>query len=307
MIILVRRGDFRAALASVLPHAGKESEDTPDLGRVRFAPWANDLTVYCTDHGTGAVATARITSHVDGDVATWDLSVQACKQALAVFTGPSNPDARAYWEDGDLRIELTPEQAVVQEVDQIPGRTRLLRVPRILLAGEDRYPDIPRTVHNLLTALPSRTRRHDLAGVYTDGGASVAALSKLVSSGKAWGDEVSLVHAGRSWLASCGPRFLAVVPDTEYHVDREAHGLMLRTDADRWVETLDPIRRPVPPPRPPAEVVDDLAAQAGRILGAGATGRLTVVLGDLDVDEDDTMGTEPLPFDDGEPDDGDVR
>lgn len=294
-VILVRRGDLRAAIASVLPHAGKESEDTPDLGRLRFAPTAGDLLTWTTDYGTSALAAARITSHVDGVVDGWDLSTQACRQVLAVFSGPTDKNARAMWEDGDLRIEVTDEQVVLSEVDMVPGRTRLLRVPRILRAGEDTYPDVPRSIHRFVTARASAIDQGEYSS-RADGLVSVESLSKLIPSGKAWSECVRLTSVGSVYLARCGTRFTGVVPlvlsdesrDTEH--EREQLGAL--------AALLGPLRRPLPPPPPPAEVVEDLKAQAAQILRFDGSGRLRVIR-----DDDPTALPEdvPLPLSDFDP------
>lgn len=299
-VILVRRGDLRAAIASVIPHAGKESEDTPDLGRLRFAPTAEDLLTWATDHGTSALAAARITSHVDGVVDGWDLSAQACRQVLAVFQGPSDKNARMMWEDGDLRIELTDEQVILSEVDHFPGRSRLLRVPRILQAGQDTYPDVPRSIHQLVAGRASAIEQSEfgMSSAYADGLVSVESLSKLVPSGKAWADHVRLTRVGPSYLARCGTRFAGIVPttggyapDPQREVERELE------QVQALAAVLSPLRRPVPPPPPPVEVVDDLKRQASEILQHGFGGVLRVVR-----DDDGNEVIDLTPFGDGEAD-----
>lgn len=274
MIVLVRRGDVRAAIASVLPHAGKESEDTPELGRVRFVLTAESLMVWATDHGTAVVASARVTAHVDGELDGWDLSTQTCKQVLAVFQGPSNPDARMMWEDQDLRIELTGEQVVLAEDGgMVPGRDRLLRVPRVLTAGEDRYPDVPRTLHHALAdshLLPPSPPEQSYA-------ISVDNLAKLVPSAKAWSTHVYLNRLGASVLARCGERFLGLVPTLRVDFDEDA--ATSDRDARRaWAEHLEPLRRPERV-KPTPEQMTDLERQAANILRHGH-GDLRVVLAD---------------------------
>lgn len=292
MIVLVRRGDLRAAIASVLPHAGKETEDTPMLGRLRFVPTEQHLLVWATDYGTSALAAARITSHVDGDLDTWDLSTQTCKQALAVFQGPTGAEARMMWEDGDLRIELTDEQIILAEVDTIPGRTRLLRAPRILTAGKDTYPDVARTIRTTLAHLDDADT-WALAAEVRDGVISVESMTKLVGSGKAWDSAVRVTKTSSGYLARCGPRFTAVVPNlAAQHVEEaERATKRARDDATRrtWMEVLEPLLRPLAPAPPPKDVVDDLTDQAAAIIAAGATGRLVVVR------EGAVDGDQPLP------------
>jgi hypothetical protein len=295
VIVLVRRGDLRAAIASVLPHAGKESEDTPGLGRLRFVPTAERLLVWATDYGTSALADARITSHVDGDLDAWDLSTQSCKQVLAVFQGPSGTDARMMWEDGDLRIELTDEQAILAEVDAIPSKSRLLRIPRILTAGEDTYPDVARTISAAL-ALLELDGSWALAEEVRDGVVSVESMTKLVASGKAWDAAVRMTRCGRNYLARCGgDRFAAVVPNLagRHLEEAERRTENVRDEAARrtWMEVLEPLLRPLPPPPPPADVVEDLKNQAASILAFGGDGRLRVVR-EFAVD-----GDQPLPLD----------
>lgn len=298
MIVLVRRGDVRAAIASVLPHAGKESEDTPELGRVRFVPTAESLLVWATDHGTAVVASARVTGHVDGELDGWDLSAQTCKQVLAVFQGPSNPDARMMWEDQDLRIELTEEQVVLSEDGgMVPGRDRLLRVPRVLTAGEDRYPDVPRTLHHVLDD-PYRS----VASPGQSYAISVEALAKLVPSAKAWSSHVTLNRLGASVLARCGERFLGLVPTLRVDFADEDAATRDRATRREWADRLEPLRRPERV-TPTPEQLTDLARQAGDLLSQGG-GVLRVVRNGGDTEPVDL---EPLDHDDGRPDDQDIE
>lgn len=285
MIVLVRRGDLRAAIASVVPHAGKESEDTPDLGRVRFAPASDALMVWATDYGTAVVASARVTEHVDGVLDTWDLSTQTCKQILAVFQGPSNPDARMMWEDQDLSVELTDEQVVLSEVGGlVPSRNRLLRVPRVLSAGEDRYPDVPRSVHNVLTAAWSADAAVRTYAVSVDG------LAKLVPSAKAWSTHVHLTRIGPSVVARCGSRFVALIPTSRDFADLDEEIEQDRQARDAWAAALEPLRRPVRV-RPTPEQLTDLERQASDLLGHGSGGLRVVRAVDLELlDPDDADG-----------------
>lgn len=271
MHVLVRRGSMRALLSSLVPHAGKESEDTPELGRVRFAPVQDALLGWATDHATAAAAAAEITQHVDGVLDSWDLSVQSCRQVLAVFQGPSNPDARMMWEDGDLSIELVgDEQVVLAEVGGIvPLRNRVLKVPRLVTAGTDTYPDVPSTLRGAVKAALPLTRPAPPAS-----SVAVENLGKLVPSAKAWSTHVALSHTGEAGalLARCGARFLAIVPALPSGRDVDKVRVDVEESLNGWSSRLGPVQKPNPSRGIPAPGVYATAeALKDDLHAAGAT------------------------------------
>ncbi len=201
------RGDARALIASLLPHAGKESDDTPLMGRVRFELAPDALVAWATDHATVGLGTVPVTDHLDGELGSWDMPTTALRAMLAVFRGPTNLDARMMWADGALRWEIGPEFVTFTEVgEMLEGQS--LTTGRIVPAGTvDQYPDVPRTLE-ALSGMP--LAHHQAARV------PAAHLVPLLNSAKAWAGvlrlDVLAVDDGKvaslRVRASCGSRFV---------------------------------------------------------------------------------------------------
>lgn len=173
-VFTVPRGQARALFASLLPHAGKQSEVTPEYGRVRFAPDPDELLAWTLDGTTAAAGYIDVVDHEDGEVDMFDLSTGALKAALAVFRGPTDRDARAMWDDQLLRVTVESESITLEEVESIvDGRS--LTVERWVTLGEDRYPDVPRT---LAVDAPE--------GSASEAFVSPDALARFIPSARAW-------------------------------------------------------------------------------------------------------------------------
>lgn len=244
-IFTVPRGQARALFASLLPHAGRQSEDTPDYGRVRFAPDPDELVAWTIDGATAAAGYIDITHHDDHEADLFDLSTGALKAALAVFRGPSDKDARQMWADQDLRITVDADSVTLEEVEDIlDGRS--LTVERWVTQGEDRYPDVPRTLAVHATA-------PDLA----EASVSADALARFIPSAKAWDAQLLLTITGepRRLEVRIGARLIGLCPARRRDDDDVR-------DRIRWDEGWDTrLTRHLRTERPP--VVDE-AAQALR-------------------------------------------
>ncbi|EYR64661.1 hypothetical protein N866_07050 [Actinotalea ferrariae CF5-4] len=268
-VLEVPRGMVRAALSAVVPHAGKESDDTPHLGRVRFYPTAGDLLIWATDHVTTGLARLDGPEYLAPELTGWDMPAAAVKKVLAVFQGPSNPDARSMWNDELMRVEVRPERVTFTEVGQIvDGQS--LTVARIVPAGDDRYPDVPRMLVDALehaTTRPGGTAR-----------ANLTALARFTAAAKAFNGDASLAHLiplldGDHLLLRLGHRFTGLCPT--WPADAEREGLAraqaaVRETSTWWTALLEPHQRPVPVVVPEA-VMDDLRDQATEALRDGAT------------------------------------
>lgn len=183
-IFTVPRGQARALFASLLPHAGRQSEDTPDYGRVRFAPDPDELVAWTLDGATAAAGFIDVIHHDDFEADLFDLSTGALKAALAVFRGPSDKDARQMWADQALRITVDADSVTLEEVEEIV-EGRALTVERWVTHGEDRYPDVPR----VLAARP------DLATL-AQASVTADALARFIPSAKAWDAPLLLTITG---------------------------------------------------------------------------------------------------------------
>ena len=199
----VPRGQARALFASLLPHAGKQSEATPDYGRVRFAPDPDELVAWTLDGATAVAGFIDVIDHDDAEADLFDLSTGALKAALAVFRGPSDKDARQMWADQPLRFTVDDDSVTMEEVEAIlEGRS--LTVERWVTLGEDRYPDVPRVL-----AAPTVAPEEAEAWVTAD------ALARFIPSAKAWDDRLLLSVTGapvRRLEVRIGARLIGLCP-----------------------------------------------------------------------------------------------
>ncbi|UJP39350.1 hypothetical protein [Cellulomonas palmilytica] len=255
----ITRQDARGLLLATAPHAGRETDDTPLLGRVRFVPTGDAVFAWCTDYATAVVAHAAV-EHEDGDLEPFDLPVGEVRAALAVFTPPSG-EARMHWCDELLRIEVTREHVVLTELGHfLDGRQ--LRVQRIVPANvADKYPDVPRLLLDALEGVPSHGDAYRVKAKY------VARFNAVA----AWYNDASLrlhgVDDPATVLVRLGATVLGTVPAWLLRDDaRDAE----RTDLATWRTGLGPLRRPTDVDVPES-VVDDLRETARALRAAGVT------------------------------------
>lgn len=261
------RGQVRAVLASLLPHTGRETDDTPDFGRVRFLPGATELLAWTTDGITSAVAIAEVMDQLDGEADGWDLPLEAVRAVLAVFRGPSDPDARMMWDDQPLRVALTTEHVIFTEVGPIlDGRS--LTVRRIHPAGADNYPDVPREI---VTA--QRGKRSKTPTTRVD----MTRLARFTPSAKAWGGraDLTVVDDPPTILIRIGKRLVGTCPTS---VVSNQDRLDILPTEQAWTDRLTPLLRPIPV-TVPAETIAQLKAEAEAVIrAAGNDGKVTLTV-----------------------------
>lgn len=227
----VPRGQARALFASLLPHAGKQSDDTPNFGRVRFAPDPSELVAWTVDGASAAAGFVDVIDHHTDTADLFDLSTSALKAALAVFRGPADKDARQMWADQPLRVQVTEDAVVLTEVEElVEGRS--LTVERWVTEGEDRYPDVPRT----LTTHPTDPTGQGVVGA--------DALAKFIPSAKAWDEALSLAFTSRLLQVRIRARLIGLCGAIRFDDDETARR---STWAGAWDDRLTRHHRPTPP------------------------------------------------------------
>lgn len=242
-----RRGEVRAALSALLPHAGKATDDTPDFGRIRLRAGGDELLAWATDGFTSAVARMTVDEHRDDELDEWDMSIHEVKAVLAVLKRPGNANEQSVWDSAECRIRLLGRRVrFTEEGDLFGGRD--VTVNR--LEHIDTYPDVPRGLHAVLTAVPPH---HPHTNVRTD------LLVRFVASGKAYDDTVVLRPSAdpASLLFTVGNHFTGQLRTMSINANDAAN-----YEGD-WATRLAPLRRPVAP-IVPADVMDNLRDQAAR-------------------------------------------
>lgn len=263
-VFTIPRGQARALLSSLLPHAGKHTDDTPHYGRIRCVPGADQLLAWTVDGVTAAAARVDMIDHLDAELDLFDLPVGAAKAILAVFRGPSNPDARQMWANAPLRVTLRESDVVLEEVDDdiIDIEGRALTVERWVTDGEDHYPDVPRM-------LARATEGPDANATCL---VSPDAIARFIPSAKAWDEGLLLTTTTDPHRVEVrvGARLLGICPAIAR--DADARERTARSARD-WITRLTPHVRP----DRPTDVDDAVAAfrDALEAAGGGAVELLT--------------------------------
>lgn len=270
----VPRGLLRGAIGSVLPHAGTETEHTPQLGRLRFHVLDDAVLTWATDHRSSAIARTVVDEHLDDGADGFDLPAGEAKKVLQVFTPPpASSSARGMWMDAPLRVEVGEATVTFTETGGfLDGQS--LTVRRVIPIGDDRYPDVPRLVHAQL-AEARASIAHSPAMLDATVLARFAAAAKAYDADLPFmrlltpdSTDVALVQIGHVFLGALDRR---VDPDRDH--DR------IRAVSARWEDTLAPLRRPEPVVIDQA-LTDELVDQAKKALAAEADRngvKLTVV------------------------------
>lgn len=232
---VVRRGDLRAALVSLLPHAGKVDDSAP-FGRIRLAPRSDTLLAWTADHHTRAVARVEIREHLDPGADVVDLNVDVVRDILAVFKPSGGTEERHRWDDEDQRLEVLDGRITLTDTGALIDGTELTVHSRRSAWDEDEYPDVPASL------LPALTR--PLAHAETSA-VDETLLARFVAAGKAYGT-LNLTRLDRfAFLVTAGDRFAGVLPTRKL----TAEDLDSRAEKARsWVDHLGPLVR-----RPPAD------------------------------------------------------
>lgn len=263
--IALRRGQLRAALTALLPHAGRACEQTPDYGRLRFHVRGDDVLIWTTDGMTSAVARVSVDEHHDGDLDGWDMGVAEVRAVLAVLTRPGNADERSVWEEAECTVDLLARRVRFSETGDLFGG-RDVAVARLEPPGGslDTYPDVPAVLTQTMAGTPADVAR---AGVRMD------LLARFATSAKAYEGSMALrfVADPPAVLVRLGRAF---VGEVSARVAWESGGSADQAERD-WHEDLLPLVRPALPQVPDA-VADDLRDQAAELLKHGS-GFLRVV------------------------------
>jgi len=239
----VRRGDLTAALAAVLPHAGDENP----FGVVRCAPTETHLLVWGTDGISAAVAQVRLFEHFDHGREVFDLDTDDAGDVLAVFRAKGGKDERAMKEAEEIRFDIDMHGPVtVTEVGTFVDGTTLL-VPQVLRVGEDRYPNLPSAMGQLVAQPADRTQWQ----VNGD------RVRRFLSAGKAYDEHINVSVHGAALVFTVGESFLGVYGTPRLDQDQQDERTQRTTG---WGTRLADLgaRRPAPTIKDPKPDADDV-------------------------------------------------
>lgn len=245
----IRRGDFTAALAALLPHAGSEFP----YGLVRFTPADERLFAWAVNGFTLGTASIKLYDHLDAGADVFDVPVDAVGDLLQVFRATGPAEVRAMAENDALRVEVTTDHVTVTEVGEILDGESLQVVP-VQRPSEDNYPDVPSVLARLLDAPPSP----DCAQIAPD------RVKGFLAAGKAYGNLVMIRRGERALVFQAGPLFIgAAMADRLEDKDVEH----IDATSTRWSDLLRSYARTRQPK--PAGTVD--------LRTGGRKGKATVV------------------------------
>jgi len=279
----IPRGKFRAALTAVLPHAGRQTDDTPLLGRVRFHVTGDALYAYCTDLGTQALAAIWKPEFLREDADGFDLAVGEVKKLLQVFRAPSTEAAREMWERQPMRVDTDTKSITVTETgDIIAGQS--LTLPLIEAQdGDDAYPDVARLLMAALAPSTASGSTRALDALVVD----LPTLSKFSAAAKAFGPDwplVRLVQVGpaEQVLVEIGDEFIGMVRDNRMAQDYD----VLDQVHTQWRKVLTPMQRPKRA-HVPTSMVEQFKAVAGTALADGGATVFRITPDGVVIDLDD--------------------
>ncbi len=235
----VPRGKLRAAVASVLPHAGRATDDTPHLGRLRFHVTGDAVHVYATDIAVQALAAIWDPAFLDESADGFDLAAGEARKVLQVFRPPSNATAREMWEQQAVRLDVTSRQVTMTETgDLVAGQS--LTLPLVETVGDDPYPDVPRLLMNTLRPqVPITVTTLDALVV------DMPSLARFAAAATAYDRSfplVRLVQVGPASkvLVEIGGEFIGQIAD--YRLSQPVQ--VTEQEHRRWETALGPMMRP---------------------------------------------------------------
>lgn len=262
-VLMLSRADLRAALLSVIPHAGKAGKDTPHLGRVRWCldPAESALMVWAGDGATAGAA--RISVQVDeapesGDACLmWDTTTNVARKILTVFR-----ESDSHQDELDLGLIVTARGLHLSEDDGLlPGEK--LEVPRTEVPADpkqDQSVDVPRALAPYLE-MPAST--------FGEAIATRADLAAFLPAARAYGTGLSVLLIDEPYprllvTAGEGQQFVGIARRLDAGGDdhRTAEARDVRAEGRRaWWAALTPLKRPLEVQVPTAvaeSVMDDV-------------------------------------------------
>lgn len=253
--VTVDTWEFRAALASVIPHLDSSADPDPLLCRVRAYATPDGLVLVATDRFTVAMATARITD-TTGELGCFDFGPVDAKEILALFRPPKEADspllklendgnvfritdASGMFEGKSLKLDALPAAAKYPDVADIIGRAARAATLDIEVTGR------------MAKALGSMGR-------YV---VNPQHLARFVAAGKAYGVELAIEPAGTppALLVRCSTDFAGVMLPhrlTDSQIGMWRASLRELPELTRQVSMVHPVAAEVRSARDASEVQD---------------------------------------------------
>lgn len=200
--VLVGTAEMRAALSSVLAHAGGDPE-LPELHKVVCEVSAELLTWWATDTLSAGLAVHEVHSHQAEGLGRFAVLPADAKKLLAIFkAGKESADDPQYI----TQIEVTPEHVTVTDQSGLIAGRRF-RIPQVY-AAESAGPAVDRLCGTLHRQASTWADEHAFNG-------EVLARFKAAAGAFHEPIQVGAVARSRSLLVRCGPNFLGALMSTQ--------------------------------------------------------------------------------------------
>lgn len=230
--ITVKTSALRAALTSVLPHAGTDP-DWPVTMRVRLSTTAEHLNITATDKVTAALAVVDVMEvGDDGEIPPdVDLWPDAVRKVLAVFPRPKQDDVDASLLEvvvAEGEGEHPAGEVTVRDVSGLwPGESLTLQAA----APDEGFPCVPAVLVKAVERAGAGWHRV----TFYD---AEATRKKWAAAAKAYGDVLGVRPVGESstlLLITCGGRFMGAQCTVQLDESADTDP---RATAESWLARL---------------------------------------------------------------------
>lgn len=254
--VTVDTWEFRAALASVIPHLDGSADPDPLLCRLRAYVTPDGLVLVATDRFTLAMATASI-ADTTGEVGCFDFGPVDAKEILTLFRPPKDADSPLLkLEHNGTRFRITDASGMFEgkslKLDGIDAAVKYPDVADIIArAAEAAALDIEMTAGRARMQIGGHGR-------YV---VNPNHLARFVAAGKAYGVELAIEPAGHppALLVRCSTDFAGVMLPhrlTDSQVGMWRASLEHLPELTRQVSRVHPVPDEVRAHRDRAEVQD---------------------------------------------------
>ena len=253
--VTVDTWEFRAALASVIPHLDSSADPDPLLCRIRAYVTPDGVVLVATDRFTLAMATATVVDTA-GELGCFDFGPVDAKEILALFRPPKEADSpQLKLEHDGNRFQITDASGMFE------GKSLKLDG----FAAADNYPDVANIIERAaFAARLDVAATGGLAKVLIGSGRYVVNplhLARFVAAGKAYAVELAIEPAGNppALLVRCSTDFAGLMLPrrlTEAQADMWQASLRNLPELTQQVSKVHPIAPEVRSARERSEVQD---------------------------------------------------
>lgn len=254
--VTVDTWEFRAALASVIPHLDSSADPDPLLCRIRAYVTPDGVVLVATDRFTAAMATASIADG-NGELGCFDFGPVDAKEILALFRPPKEADSPLLkLEHNGNRFRITDASGMFE------GKSLKLDG----FAAAEKYPDVADMIARAARAAALDVTVSGSIGQLMGLGnvryvVNPVYLARFVAAGKAYAVDLAIEPAGSppALLVRCSADFAGLmIPKRlgQEQVSMWTSSLVDLPDLARQVSMVHPVPEEIRSARASTEVQD---------------------------------------------------